>query len=594
MSAMVDHARWADAIVAAALIAVDPVGLRGACVRAPFGPVVDAWLAVLQTYQSDKRRPRRIPSHISDERLLGGLDLSATLRAGRPIAQSGVLAEANGGMVMLPMAERISRSTLAHITAALDTGEIVMERNGISARTPAFFGVIALDEGIEEEAVAPTLIDRLPFLLDLSQLRVPDSGLDEIDLQSVRDASARLPRVQAGDEILDALCAVSLRLGIVSLRAPMMALSAARAFAALDGKDVVSNEHATTAARLVLAPRAVVLPDMETEEKSSPEDDSSEEKDSEQNAQDDSSAQSDGESIAMDTPTDLVLAATIAAIPPGLLQRLKSDGAHSSRARSDGRAGALRQSLLRGRPAGFRRGDPSAGVRLNVIETLRAAAPWQKVRQAGSVEKKRIQIRREDFHITRYKQRTQTTTIFLVDASGSAALNRLAEAKGAVELLLAECYVRRDQVAVLAFRGNGAELLLPPTRSLVRAKRNLAGLPGGGGTPLAAAIDAGVALADQIRRSGQTATLVMLTDGRANVARDGTGNRQRAEDEAQMAARSARNASITTLFIDISPRSQPQARQLAAEMGASYLPLPFADSGALVTAVKQATQSPRR
>jgi magnesium chelatase subunit D len=92
--------------------------------------------------------------------------------------------------------------------------------------------------------------------------------------------------------------------------------------------------------------------------------------------------------------------------------------------------------------------------------------------------------------VSRFKQRRETTTIFVVDASGSAALHRLAEAKGAVELLLADCYVRRDRVAMLAFRGKGAELMLPPTRSLVRAKRSLAGLPGGGGTPLAAGMDA--------------------------------------------------------------------------------------------------------
>ena len=151
---------------------------------------------------------------------------------------------------------------------------------------------------------------------------------------------------------------------------------------------------------------------------------------------------------------------------------------------------------------------------------------------AGELSRPRILIRKDDFRISRFKQRTETTTIFVVDASGSAALHRLAEAKGAVELLLADCYIRRDQVALIAFRGSVAELLLPPTRSLARAKRSLAGLPGGGGTPLAAGLDAAFALSDSIRRKGQTPTVVVLTDGRANIARDGGQGRPRAEEDA--------------------------------------------------------------
>ena len=133
-----------------------------------------------------------------------------------------------------------------------------------------------------------------------------------------------------------------------------------------------------------------------------------------------------------------------------------------------------------------------------------------------------MRLRREDFRVTRREQRSRTTTIFVVDASGSLALDRLAEAKGAVELLLADCYQRRDEVAVLAFRGRGAVLLLPPTRSLVRAKRSLATLPGGGGTPLAAGIDAGFLLAESVRRDGDMPTLG-VSDGWAGE-RDVGGN----------------------------------------------------------------------
>jgi magnesium chelatase subunit D len=289
---------------------------------------------------------------------------------------------------------------------------------------------------------------------------------------------------------------------------------------------------------------------------------------------------------------DRIIAAIEAAIPAGLLAGLKTDCRAMSKSRTLGRSGAMQRSKLRGRPAGVRRGDPHGGARLNVIETLRAAAPYQNLRRRedrvlGWQDTHRLEIRREDFHVTRFKQRRQTTTIFVVDASGSSALNRLAEAKGAVELLLADCYIRRDSVALIAFRNRSADLLLPPTRSLVRAKRGLAGLPGGGGTPLAAGIEAAVSLAESVRRKGHTPTIVFLTDGRANVARDGEPGRPRAEADALMAARQARAASLTSLFIDTSPRPQEMAQRLADAMGAAYLALPLADAGRVSQAVRR-------
>ena len=205
----------------------------------------------------------------------------------------------------------------------------------------------------------------------------------------------------------------------------------------------------------------------------------------------------------------------------------------------------------------------------------------------------RIQVRIEDFHVTRYRQRSETTTIFAVDASGSSASNRLAEAKGAVELLLADCYVRRDSVAVLAFRGKTSELLLPPTRSLVRAKRSLSALPGGGGTPLAAGIDAAEALAASVQRRGGTPVIVLLTDGRANVGRDGLGGRARAEQEALEAATLLKLSGRTVLLVDTSPRPAPLAQALATAMSARYLPLPYADAALLSRAV-QAVAPPSR
>jgi magnesium chelatase subunit D len=227
-------------------------------------------------------------------------------------------------------------------------------------------------------------------------------------------------------------------------------------------------------------------------------------------------------------------------------------------------------------------------MRLDVIETLRAAAPWQPLRRrerGEALRGPRVDVRRDDFRIVKRKQPSQTTTVFVVDASGSSALHRLAEAKGAVELLLAQCYVRRDRVALVAFRGQGAQLLLPPTRSLTRAKRSLAQLPGGGGTPLAAGLDAAYTLIEGLRRRGETTVIVVMTDGRANVARDGGHGRQQAEADALASARRLRAAGALGVLVDTSPRAQPVARELAAAMDALYLPLPHADARQLSQAL---------
>jgi magnesium chelatase subunit D len=177
----------------------------------------------------------------------------------------------------------------------------------------------------------------------------------------------------------------------------------------------------------------------------------------------------------------------------------------------------------------------------------------------------------------------------VVDASGSAALQRLAEAKGAVELLLADCYVRRDQVALIAFRDEQAELLLPPTRSLVRAKKTLAALPGGGATPMAAALDLTRDMAERAGKQGTTMQYVILTDGAANVARDGTRSREAGTADALAAARMLAMSPSSGLVIDTAQRPQPRARELADTLRGTYLALPQADAQTLNRAIRAAT-----
>jgi magnesium chelatase subunit D len=178
--------------------------------------------------------------------------------------------------------------------------------------------------------------------------------------------------------------------------------------------------------------------------------------------------------------------------------------------------------------------------------------------------------------------------IFAVDASGSAAMSRLNEAKGAVEMLLAQAYAARDHVALIAFRGTEADLLLPPTRSLVQTKRRLANLPGGGGTPLAAGLQEAALLASQSGAKGLTPTVMLLTDGRANVALDGSADRAQAAVDAERLAQLLRAQGTASLVIDMGNRPTAALRGLAGHLDAPYLALPRADAQRLTGAVSAA------
>lgn len=576
---------WAQARLAAALLAVDP-GLRGVVLTARAGPARDAWLEYYKSLADEDAVWRRIPAAVNDEALLGGIDLAATLKTGRAVQRAGLLDEIRNGVGVLAMAERAETGLAARLAAALDGDP-----------SPV---LIALDEAAEADEGAPAALrERLAFHIDLSgvTLRDLETVEDGVTREDVAMARVRLTHILNNDAER-ALTQTAAVLGVDSLRPPLLALRVARAAAALEGLDEISDAEAALAARLVLGPRATRVPMEEEAEPDTPpepeepeeaQDDTPESAEPEPEPEDDTDQDADD----ADTPdelTEITTEAAKASIPAGLLAKLEA-GQDASNAGGAGRAGAVRKEATRGRPAGSRRGDPGGGKRLDVLATLRAAAPWGKVRRRGL---KRLtggpalEVRREDFRVKRFKQKAETVTIFVVDASGSLALSRLAEAKGAVELMLAESYVRRDQVALIAFRGRGAETLLPPTRSLTRAKRSLAGLPGGGGTPLAAAIAAAEALAHSAGRQGRSVSLIFLTDGAANVTLEGVGGREVAMAEARDAARRLRGAGHAAIVVDVSKRGAEAAQGVARDMAARYVRLPAANTGALLDIARKA------
>jgi magnesium chelatase subunit D len=546
-----------DAAYAGILLAVDPA-LNGVRVLGWSGPSRDLWVRRL-TGLRPNAVIRKMPVGISEDRLLGGLDLAATLAAGRAVHGAGILAEAQDGFLVLAMAERLSAATAAHLAAAID-------------RT-AGVTLIALDEGIGPDEIPPAaLLDRLAFTVKLG-------AADDMHwpaASAVAAAARALHRIDCPPAVCEQLCALAAMMGVRSVRAEIFALRAARAAAALRGARSIGEDDIALAARLVLVPRATRMPESAEPPPEAP-------------APSEPENQAQGETS--DKPLeDKIADAAAAVLPEKLLEALAAQLAARRATRGAGTAGAT-SGLERGRPAGARPGQLTGRTRLSVLDTIRAAAPWQRLRRAGLApdrSQNRIIVRAEDFHIRRFKEKPRRIAIFAVDASGSSAVNRLAEAKGAILLLLADCYVQRDEVALIAFRGAGADLLLPPTHALARARRALAALPGGGPTPLAAGINAALALAVMERRGGKQPLLVLLTDGGANIGQDGKPGRAAAGRDALAAARACGAQNLPALVVDTSPRRQNFVAQLAGAMEARYMPLPYADAARLNRAVQAA------
>jgi magnesium chelatase subunit D len=318
---------WDDAVLAAELFALAPAMTGGVLVRSQAGPARDRWLERMRVALPCCAPVRRLPVGVTDDRLLGGLDLAATLRAGRPIAERGILAACDGGAVILSMAERIEAASAARIAAALDCGEVDVHRDGIVDRHPAGIGVVALDEGVDSEERPPAVLaDRLAFWIDIGAVAIGEIGSHHAEPERLAAARTRLSGVSCEDRVREALCGAAMAFGIGSMRAPLLALRVARAHAALAARDHVIEADALVATRLVLAPRATRLP-------ASPQAGSLGEDEERDDADiGEAPAEADAATTSVEHLSEALVEAVRARLPAGLLDALSGTAARSARA----------------------------------------------------------------------------------------------------------------------------------------------------------------------------------------------------------------------------------------------------------------------
>ncbi|WP_420408730.1 magnesium chelatase ATPase subunit D [Hoeflea sp.] len=609
--------RWSDALLAARVLAAGAGTLGGVRLRAGAGPVRNRWLEMaramidagaLKTEQVEKPW-LRIPASSAAGRLTGGIDIAATLTAGRPVHEKGLLARADGGVIVLGMAERLAGASAAIIGRTMDD----RMTSGASGRNhPARFSVIALDESAEDDEDVPAaLADRLTLDVRLDGLSIHDAPLD---LSLAHEMGTGLPDAEAcalpaiADDLREAAAAISLALPARPLRRSLDLLRVARILAAFEGQPAVDGDHLATAVRLCLGLtlNAAEQPESDAEEADPEPDDAERQADTgdeiqgEPPARDQSGSEEADADRSETEPTEEDMLVAVAAASRAVLAELdRPDCSTAQKSARTGKSGGFKSGSRRGRPAGIVSRPPYPEARPDIVSTLRAAIPWQRLRNpefALAVDGKAppLRILPSDFRYIRFRHRTESTAIFAVDASGSTAMERLAEAKGAIELLLGDCYVRRDHVALITFRGRSAETLLEPTRSLVRAKRSLTGLPGGGPTPLAGAIRRSLEIAGMVQRRGQSPLIVYLTDGSGNIALDGEPDRARARDDARLLARQGAALGYRSILIDISRRPREATRELARSMQAQYCPLPNVSANAVNAIVSAELQKGAR